>query len=397
MTVSPGSDLQVAPEAADFQQVTWFTRLRRPRAAAVAAACAAALAVPVSGGVAAASGAHPVQTGVLPGDSVGAASEKVRHILAQVHALSGRVRVAERRYAAALQDVASGVNAAISAERGQDAVRQLVDASRQRLQQQILLLYSSGGSFATTASLFSPQGLSEFQVTSHAVGTAVARTEQLERQQQSMAAMASQQVASTGRQATHSIATARTVAGVARRVQTLLARQQTLLAKARADLANQRALAAAQAALLAESSTFASTTDVGVNNIGVLPPSPAYLALYRKAAATCPGLPWTTLAAIGQVESGHGRNDGPSSAGAEGPMQFEPATFASYAVDGDHDGKVDIMDPADSIFTAARYLCANGGGRGATALSHAVWDYNHAAWYVQLVLNLAGKYADTYS
>ena len=65
------------------------------------------------------------------------------------------------------------------------------------------------------------------------------------------------------------------------------------------------------------------------------------------------------LAAIGQVESGHGRNTSTSSAGAMGPMQFEPATFAAYAVDGDHDGVKSIMDPADAIYTAAHYLCAN--------------------------------------
>ena len=45
-----------------------------------------------------------------------------------------------------------------------------------------------------------------------------------------------------------------------------------------------------------------------------------------------------------------------------GPMQFLPSTFAHYAVDGDHDGLLDIMSPGDAIFTAARYLCANGGG-----------------------------------
>ncbi|RAG80283.1 hypothetical protein DN069_38995, partial [Streptacidiphilus pinicola] len=54
------------------------------------------------------------------------------------------------------------------------------------------------------------------------------------------------------------------------------------------------------------------------------------LTLYQQAAATCT-LPWTVLAAIGKVESDHGRaRDEVSSAGALGPMQFEPATFAAY-------------------------------------------------------------------
>jgi membrane-bound lytic murein transglycosylase B len=75
-------------------------------------------------------------------------------------------------------------------------------------------------------------------------------------------------------------------------------------------------------------------------------------------------------------------------------MQFLPATFAAYAVDGDGDGDKDIMDPADSIFSAAHYLCANGAGHGASGLHNAIWHYNHAEWYVALVLKLAGQIAD---
>ena len=54
------------------------------------------------------------------------------------------------------------------------------------------------------------------------------------------------------------------------------------------------------------------------------------LALYQEAAITCPGLPWTILAAIGTIESDNGQStlpgvhSGTNSAGAEGPMQFEP-------------------------------------------------------------------------
>jgi hypothetical protein len=57
------------------------------------------------------------------------------------------------------------------------------------------------------------------------------------------------------------------------------------------------------------------------------------LALYQEAAATCAGIPWTVLAAIGTIESDNGQSDlpgvhsGANAAGAEGPMQFEPATF----------------------------------------------------------------------
>ncbi|MFA1545667.1 lytic transglycosylase domain-containing protein [Actinomadura chokoriensis] len=124
--------------------------------------------------------------------------------------------------------------------------------------------------------------------------------------------------------------------------------------------------------------------------------STSYLDLYKKAATTCPGLSWTVLAAIGQVESDHGRNAGQSSAGALGPMQFMPATWKAYGVDGDGDGKADITNPFDAIPGAAKYLCANGAGRGGKQLYNAVWHYNHADWYVQKVLSLAKAYAARY-
>ena len=87
---------------------------------------------------------------------------------------------------------------------------------------------------------------------------------------------------------------------------------------------------------------------------------PAYLRLYERAAGLCPGLSWSVLAGIGEVESDHGR--APvlvSSAGAQGPMQFEPATWRAYGIDGDGDGRADPFDPADAVPTAARYLCAS--------------------------------------
>lgn len=122
-----------------------------------------------------------------------------------------------------------------------------------------------------------------------------------------------------------------------------------------------------------------------------------YLALYQQAAARCPGLSWTVLAAIGQIESGHGRDTGPSSAGALGPMQFMPATWRTYGVDGDGDGKADIMNPYDAIPAAATYLCVSGAARGAAGLVRAVWAYNHSQTYVNNVLALARAYARHYS
>lgn len=134
----------------------------------------------------------------------------------------------------------------------------------------------------------------------------------------------------------------------------------------------------------------APATGPGPSSVSGVPAN--YLRIDEAAAATCPGLSWSVLAAIGKVESGFGANTGPSSAGALGPMQFEPATFAGY----DHPVPADqapnpagspnppsIQNPTDAIYAAARYLCANG---AATNINGAIYAYNHASWYVSEVL-----------
>jgi hypothetical protein len=114
----------------------------------------------------------------------------------------------------------------------------------------------------------------------------------------------------------------------------------------------------------------------------------AMVRLYRRGAHVCPGLSWTVLAAIGTVESDNGRDEGTSSAGAEGPMQMLPATFRAYAVR--RGGRLpSIDDPAAEIVAAARDLCANGAAHAAT-LPQAIFAYNHADWYVRRVLRFAG-------
>jgi hypothetical protein len=123
----------------------------------------------------------------------------------------------------------------------------------------------------------------------------------------------------------------------------------------------------------------------------------SYLALYKASAAKyCPTMSWTVLAAIGEIESGNGANNGPSSAGALGPMQFMPATWAQWGIVGfGQSGPPDIMNPLDAVPSAARMLCADGAGNPAT-LRGAIFAYNHATWYVDEVLALASEYAQNY-
>ena len=121
------------------------------------------------------------------------------------------------------------------------------------------------------------------------------------------------------------------------------------------------------------------------------------MMLYKESAAKyCPGLSWTVLAAINEIESGDGANEGPSSAGALGPMQFLPSTWAEWGIDGfGPSGPPDIMNPLDAVPSAARLLCAAGAGKTAT-VSGAIFAYNHATWYVDEVLALASEYAQNY-
>jgi soluble lytic murein transglycosylase-like protein len=90
------------------------------------------------------------------------------------------------------------------------------------------------------------------------------------------------------------------------------------------------------------------------------------------------GVPWTVLAAVNLVESRMGRIASHSEAGARGPMQFMPATWASYGLGGD------IADPHDAILGAANYLRANGGATDA-GLDRALRRYNNDDRYVHAV------------
>jgi len=85
---------------------------------------------------------------------------------------------------------------------------------------------------------------------------------------------------------------------------------------------------------------------------------------------------------------------GANGAGAQGPMQFEPATFAAYDEPVPPGGAAppSPYDPADAVYAAARLLCANGAAGGADPAA-AVYTYNHSASYVAQVLALAQSLA----
>jgi murein DD-endopeptidase MepM/ murein hydrolase activator NlpD len=113
------------------------------------------------------------------------------------------------------------------------------------------------------------------------------------------------------------------------------------------------------------------------------------LALWQEAGGAY-GVPWEVLGAINKIESNFGRNMGPSSAGALGWMQFMPDTWARWGMDGDGDGVANPWIPEDAVYAAARYLAAAGAHDD---LYRAIFAYNHADWYVQDVLELAGVFA----
>ncbi len=152
--------------------------------------------------------------------------------------------------------------------------------------------------------------------------------------------------------------------------------------------------------LLSESAT-ASSPGSGASPqeaVGDIPP--LMLLLYRDADARY-GIGWSVIAAIGSIETDHGRSEAPgvhSGLNAfgccAGPMQFDvtPAggsTWAAYGVDGNGDGLKDVYDPADAVPAAARYLKANGAPED---YRRAIFAYNHVSWSVNKVLKRAAEY-----
>jgi membrane-bound lytic murein transglycosylase B len=115
------------------------------------------------------------------------------------------------------------------------------------------------------------------------------------------------------------------------------------------------------------------------------PPAPAdQLLSYYHEAESASGVGWNYLAAINLIETRFGSIVGLSTAGAQGPMQFLPSTFAAYGEGSD------VNSPHDSIMAAGRYLAANG---FANDRDNAIYRYNHAHEYVRAVNQYAAMIA----
>jgi membrane-bound lytic murein transglycosylase B len=107
----------------------------------------------------------------------------------------------------------------------------------------------------------------------------------------------------------------------------------------------------------------------------------AALRRFYHEAERRSGVPWRVLAAVNYIESDFGRLRNESVAGAQGPMQFMPSTWAQY-------GRGDIHDPRASILAAARFLRAAGAPRDERG---ALYRYNPSWAYVDAIRRYAGR------
>jgi len=123
-----------------------------------------------------------------------------------------------------------------------------------------------------------------------------------------------------------------------------------------------------------------------INNFEI----PPFLLPIYQACGSEYGVPWEVLASINRAETSFGTNVGDSTAGAMGWMMFMPASWTEWGVDANGDKVKDPYNPVDAICAAGNYLKDFG---YAEDPYKAIFAYNHADWYVQLIL----KYAKIYS
>lgn len=115
--------------------------------------------------------------------------------------------------------------------------------------------------------------------------------------------------------------------------------------------------------------------------VGAAEPAGRLRAHYLEAQRRF-GIDWSLLAAVNFVESAFGRLRNASSGGAQGPMQFVPATWNAYGLGGD------IHDPHDAILGAANYLRTSGAPRH---VERALFAYNRSSAYVHAILRFAHR------
>ena len=325
-----------------------------------------------------------------PGSAAQAQAE-ARAAAARVSDLTRRYEVAVGEVSRAATDLAAAFAVQAVAEDRSGADLHRLAAARIRQTAEVRAVYIDGGRLGLLTTVLTATSPDDV-LWQASMAARVEHDLLLASARETAAATAQAEVSSADLESTQT-ANAR-LATALRRMQDRAAQADDILVQAKVELGRltrqagqlaaaedaARRLAAAQAA--AEAARLATAGRLGATAI-----PQAYQTAYRQAAGTCPGMDWTLLAAVGQVESGQGRNNGPSSAGAVGPMQFMPATFAQYGVDADGDGVADPWNYRDAIFTAARYLCVSGASAGTPdGIHRALLAYNHAEWYVDLVL-----------
>ncbi len=166
------------------------------------------------------------------------------------------------------------------------------------------------------------------------------------------------------------------------RIYRMLARNDRLAGAAIARLA-PAAAGAARDVVAAHRELFRITPPISARGIRTGPAEPAAALLgYYRAGERRFGVQWRVLAAVNFVESAFDKLRSRSAAGAQGPMQFMPATWRAYGLGGD------VHDPHDAILGAANYLHANGAPRDLRRALHA---YNPSTAYVDAVLRYARR------
>ncbi len=77
--------------------------------------------------------------------------------------------------------------------------------------------------------------------------------------------------------------------------------------------------------------------------------------------------------------------------GAIGLPQFLPSSLVKFGADGNGDGRIDLYEPEDAIFSTANYLRGHGWceAKYPSDREAVIWDYNHSKVYVRTVLGIA--------